>query len=36
MEFVKIDNTSKAYDPEIKTNGKIQKAAKFLIDWSEK
>ncbi len=32
-EFIKIDNLSPFYDPEWNTNGKLEAAAKFLLDW---
>jgi len=32
IEFIKIDNLSKAYDTEFFTNGKIQKACNFCLD----
>jgi len=34
-KFVEIDNLSPEYDPEWKTNGKLEKAANHLIEWSK-
>lgn len=36
MEFVKIDNLSLSFDPEWNKNGKLEKAAKLLLDWALK
>eukprot|EP01017_Pseudomicrothorax_dubius_P032175 TRINITY_DN4183_c0_g1_i1.p1 TRINITY_DN4183_c0_g1~~TRINITY_DN4183_c0_g1_i1.p1 ORF type:complete len:503 (-),score=169.11 TRINITY_DN4183_c0_g1_i1:111-1619(-) len=33
LDFVRIPNLSRLYDPEWKTNGLLEKAANFLIDW---
>ena len=35
-EFIKIPNTSRAYDPENSSNGLQQKACNFCIDWVKK
>lgn len=35
-EFIKIDNLSPAYDKEWNTNGKLEHAAKFCLDWALK
>jgi len=32
-EFIKIDNLSPFYDTEWNTNGKLEKAAQFCLDW---
>jgi len=32
-EFIKIDNLSPSYDPEWNSNGKLEAAAKFCLDW---
>lgn len=36
MEYIKIDNLSKNFDPEWNTNGKLEKAARLLLDWALK
>lgn len=33
-DYVRIDNLSPAYDPEWKTNGKLEKATKHILDWA--
>lgn len=33
-EFIKIDNLSPAFDKEWNTNGKLEKCAKFCLDWA--
>ena len=35
-DYIKIDNLSPEYDPEWKTNGKLEKAAQHIIDWASK
>jgi acetylornithine deacetylase/succinyl-diaminopimelate desuccinylase-like protein len=32
-DFIRIDNLSPFYDPEWNTNGKLEKAAVFILDW---
>jgi acetylornithine deacetylase/succinyl-diaminopimelate desuccinylase-like protein len=32
-DFIKIDNLSPSYDPEWNSNGKLEAAAKFCLDW---
>ena len=34
-EYVKIDNLSPEYDPEWKTNGKLEKAGNHLVTWAK-
>jgi len=34
-EYVKIDNLSPEYDPEWKTNGKLEKAGNHLVTWAQ-
>jgi acetylornithine deacetylase/succinyl-diaminopimelate desuccinylase-like protein len=34
-KYVEIDNLSPEYDPEWKTNGKLEKAANHLIEWAK-
>eukprot|EP01016_Furgasonia_blochmanni_P013339 TRINITY_DN1679_c0_g2_i2.p1 TRINITY_DN1679_c0_g2~~TRINITY_DN1679_c0_g2_i2.p1 ORF type:complete len:334 (+),score=132.74 TRINITY_DN1679_c0_g2_i2:109-1002(+) len=36
MEYVRIPNLSRAFDPEWNTNGLLEKAANHLIDWVKK
>jgi len=36
IEFIKIPNLSRGYDPEWNTNGLLQRAAKHLLDWTLK
>lgn len=33
-EFIKIDNLSPSFDKEWNTNGKLEKCAKFCLDWA--
>jgi acetylornithine deacetylase/succinyl-diaminopimelate desuccinylase-like protein len=33
-EFIKIDNLSPSFDKEWNTNGKLEQAAKFCLDWA--
>lgn len=35
MDFIRIDNLSPAYDPEWKTNGKLEKACEHLLNWAK-
>jgi|JI6StandDraft_1071083.scaffolds.fasta_scaffold669205_1 hypothetical protein len=35
MDYVRIDNLSRSYDPEWNTNGKLLKAAQHLKGWIE-
>ena len=32
-DFIKIDNLSPFFDPEWNSNGKLEKAAEFLLNW---
>ena len=34
MDYVRIPNLSKNYDPEWASNGLLEKAAHFLKDWA--
>jgi acetylornithine deacetylase/succinyl-diaminopimelate desuccinylase-like protein len=36
MEYIKIPNLSKHFDPEWSTNGNLERAANLLIDWAKK
>lgn len=36
VEFIKIDNLSRSFDANWKTNGKLEQAAKHIIDWVTK
>lgn len=33
MDFVRIDNLSRTYDPNWNTNGKLEKAAAHIQKW---
>lgn len=33
IEYIKIDNLSRTYDTEWNTNGKLQKAAQYIVQW---
>ena len=33
MEYVRIDNLSRTYDPEWMSNGKLEKAAGHIQEW---
>lgn len=35
MEFIRIDNLSRSYDPQWNTNGKLEKAARHIKTWIE-
>jgi acetylornithine deacetylase/succinyl-diaminopimelate desuccinylase-like protein len=35
MDFVRIPNLSRDYDPEWNTNGQLEKAAQHLLQWVE-
>tara|TARA_B110000503_G_scaffold123286_1_gene188747 strand:+ start:53 stop:163 length:111 start_codon:yes stop_codon:yes gene_type:complete len=35
MDYVRIPNLSRHYDPEWNTNGLLEKAAHFIKDWIE-
>jgi acetylornithine deacetylase/succinyl-diaminopimelate desuccinylase-like protein len=35
-DYIRIDNLSPEFDPEWKTNGKLEKAAQHVIDWALK
>jgi hypothetical protein len=35
MEYVRIPNLSRHYDPEWNTNGLLEKALTFIKDWIE-
>lgn len=35
MEYIKIDNLSRAFDKEWNTNGKLEKAAEHIKSWVE-
>jgi hypothetical protein len=34
MDFIRIPNLSNAYDKQWKTNGLLQKAADFIVQWT--
>lgn len=34
MDFIRIPNLSYAYDKQWKTNGLLQKAADFIVQWT--
>lgn len=36
IEYVKIPNLSRNFDPEWNTNGKLEQTAEFLLDWAKK
>ena len=36
QDYIRIDNLSPEFDPEWKTNGKLEKAAQHIIDWASK
>jgi hypothetical protein len=35
IEYIRIDNLSRSYDPEWQTNGKLDKAAHHIRQWLE-
>ena len=36
QDYIRIDNLSPEFDPDWKTNGKLEKAAQHIIDWALK
>ncbi len=36
LEFIRIPNLSRAFDPNFLSNGLLNKAADFLLDWVNK